>query len=43
MRTKGMPQGFSEHLELTENNGVFHQTYYVCRPPHGYVCKRKIG
>ena len=41
MRTKANPQGFSEHLDLTQENGDIRQHYYVCRPPHGYVCRKE--
>lgn len=41
IRTKATPDGFSEHLELTQKNGAIHQSYYVCRPGIGYVCREK--
>jgi hypothetical protein len=41
IRTKAHPEGFSEHLELRQDNGTIHESYYVCRPPHGYVCSKE--
>jgi hypothetical protein len=41
INTKATPEGFSEHLYLTQENGTIHQSYYVCRPPHGYVCRKE--
>lgn len=41
INTKAQPQGFYERFELTQDNGVIRQHWYICRPPNGRVCKKE--